>query len=197
MATLTLPAWFTPSSCSFTQSVNQRVVASPFGGSEQAIDMLNDRWLCSVELPPRVTADGAALEAFIASFRGQVNTVGLHHFVRPVPRGTARGTLTLNANAAQGAASIQIAGCSPANGTLLAGDMLGVGGLLLMVASDCTAAGGVITVPITNRLRRALTNGAAVTWDKPAAMFRLIATNGVGYTPGIAGSVSLDFAEAI
>jgi hypothetical protein len=40
---------------------------------------------------------------------------------------------------------------------LLAGDLLGIGGMLLRCAADCTAdANGVLTVPITNRLRRAV-----------------------------------------
>jgi hypothetical protein len=121
----------------------------------------------------------------------------LYHFTRPAPRGTVRGTLTLNALAAQGASSIVVTGCSPATGTLLAGDMLGVGGLLLMVGADCTAVAGVITVPIVNRLRVAQSSGAAVTWDKPTAPFRLLSTNGVQYTPGVAQAVSFDFGESI
>lgn len=197
MALITPPTTFKPRACTLVQSVTQRVSASPFGGSEQAIDLLNDRWLCNVELPPSTQAAAAALEAFTGAMRGQTNTVQLWHFARPKPQGTVRGTLTLNASAAQGAASIVLTGCSPSNGTLLAGDMLGVGGLLLMVASDCTASAGVITVPITNRLRTAQSSGAAVTWDKPKATFRMLSASGVQYTPGIAQGVSFDFGEAI
>lgn len=197
MAIVTLPALFRPRQCQLTPSVNQRVGASPFGGSEQAVDMLNDRWLLSCELPECRQADAAWREAFIGAMRGQTNIVSLYHFTRPEPRGTVRGTLTLNAAAAQGAASIVVTGCVPATGTLLAGDMLGVGGLLLMVASDCTAAAGVITVPIVNRLRVAQASAAAVTWDKPGAMFRILSTSGVQYSPGRASAVSFDFGEKI
>jgi hypothetical protein len=57
--------------------------------------------------------------------------------------------------AAQGAATLQIA--TAAGATLLAGDMLGVDGLLLRCAADCTAdSNGLLTVPLTNRLRRAV-----------------------------------------
>lgn len=336
MSVVTLPAQFKPHSCQLTQSVNQRVSAAPFGGSEQAIDLLNDRWLLSCELPNQLNSEGAWREAFIGALRGQVNVVNLYHFARKAPRGTVRGTLTLNAAAAQGASSIVVAGAyqsapelvtngtfdtdvsgwsvSGSNiigwnsgtqdatitinttsktayqtiatvvgkvysvtggfranthaqvlmyagaavdgqelmrvgsatyavpvsapttilgnfiatatttyiglyiggvavnsvifdnisvklaepGTLLAGDMLGVGGLLLMVASDCTANGsGVVTVPITNRLRVAQSSGAAVTWNQPTAAFRLLSTNGVGYAPAIANATSFDFGEAI
>jgi hypothetical protein len=197
MSTITLPALFVPRTVRLVQSVNQRVSAAPFGGSEQAIDLLNDRWLLSCEMAESQPADAAWREAFINNMRGQTNTVNLYHFTRPAPRGTVRGTLTLNALAAQGASSIVITGCSPATGTLLAGDMLGVGGLLLMVGADCTAVAGVITVPIVNRLRVAQSSGAAVTWDKPTAPFRLLSTNGVQYTPGVAQAVTFDFGESI
>lgn len=197
MALITPPATFKPRTCTMVQSVTQRVNASPFGGSEQAIDLLNDRWLCNVELPPSTHASAAAMEAFIGAMRGQTNTVQLWHFARPQPQGTVRGTLTLNASAAQGASSIVLTGCSPASGTLLAGDLLGVGGLLLMVASDCVASAGVITVPITNRLRTAQSGGAAVTWSKPMATFRLLSTSGVQYAPGVAQGPSFDFGEVI
>lgn len=197
MSLITLPAAFKPRTCHLRLAVNQRVQASNFGGSEQAIDMLNDRWLISCELPPRSTSEGSAIEAFIGAMRGQTNTTSVYHFARPAPLGTVRGTLTLNASAAQGASTIVVTGCSPSTGTLLAGDMLGVSGLLLMVASDCTAVAGVITVPITNALRKALTAGAAVTWDKPSMTARILATSDVGYEPGIAQGVTFDFGEAI
>ena len=197
MSVVTLPALFVPRSCQLTLATSQRVSASPFGGSEQAIDLLNDRWLLSCELPAARHANAAWREAFIGAMRGQVNTTALWHFARPAPRGTVRGTLTLASSAAQGAASLSITGCSPSTGTLLAGDMLGVGGLLLMVAADCTAVAGVITVPLANRLRTAKSSGTSVTWDKPTAPFRLLSTSGVQYAPGVAAPVSFDFGEHI
>jgi hypothetical protein len=175
------------------QATNQRVHTSSFGGNEQAVDMLNDRWLVSMDLPPCSADEAAAIEAFLASLRGKVNTTPLFHFERREPRGTMRGTPTLSAGASQGAASISIT----ATGTLKAGDMLGVGGLLLMVAEDCAASGGVITVPLVNRLRIALSNGAAVTWSRPTAPFRMVTPVGVLFARGVAEGFSADFVEAI
>lgn len=197
MSLITLPAAFRVRSCQLRMSTNQRVSASPFGGSEQAVDMLNDRWLLSCELPEAPAADGRWREAFIESMRGQVNWVALYHFQHQAPAGTARGTQTLNASAAQGASSIQITGVSPSTGTYLAGDLVGVDGLLLRVGTDCTAVAGVITVPLANRLRKALTSGAAVTWYRPTALFRLLSDSGVRYTPSIASALSLEFGEYI
>lgn len=197
MSLISLPAGFRPSSVSLRLHTNQRVNAAPFGGSEQAVDLLNDRWLMSLRLPATLQAESAAREAFLAALRGQVNTCALWHFVRPVPRGTMRGSPTLSAGAAQGAASIAITG-GTASGTLLSGDMLGVGGLLLMVAADVTLNGsGAGTVTLVNRLRTALSNGAAVTWSQPTAPFRLVNIAAVTYLPGMAESVDLDFAEAV
>lgn len=115
MSVIALPAAFAPRTCLFTQSTNQRVSASPFGGSEQAVDMLNDRWLVSVETGPLSRLDAVAIEVFIAALRGQTNTVALYHFARPVVAGTIAGAKTLSAGAAQGAASVTIT----ATGTLL------------------------------------------------------------------------------
>ena len=193
MALITLPTVFEPSACTLTLAVAQRVNASPFAGSEQAIDLLNDRWCMSVELPPNGLATSAQLDAFIASMRGQVNTVALWNFSRTAPRGTIAGTKTLSAAAAQGAASISIT----ATGTVLAGDMLGVGGLLLMAASDATSSAGVITVPLVNRLRTALSSGAAVTTTKPTANFRLLSYSAPQYRRGFAQGTTFDFGEAI
>lgn len=193
MSLITLPSAFKPRTCRFKESVTQRVNASPFGGSEQAIDLLNDRWIVNIETGPLSPADATAIEVFIAAMRGQTNTVALYHFARPIVAGTIAGAKTLSASAAQGAASVSIT----ATGTLLTGDMIGVGGLLLMVAQDCTSSAGVITVPLTNRLRTALSSGAAVTTTQPTANFRLLDTSGVQNTRGWSPPVSFDFGEVI
>jgi len=197
MTTVALPAGFMPRSCTLTLRANQRVYASPFGGSEQVIDLLNDRWMLSCELPPSRMASGAAIEAFIGAMRGQVNVCALYHFARPAPRGTARGTITTNGTTAQGASSVVLAGISPTGGTLLAGDMLGIGSQLFMVAADVTASGGAATVTITGRVRTAITTGTSVVWDKPTLLFRLLQTAGVTYNPRFASGASFDFGEAI
>jgi hypothetical protein len=193
MSSIAWPTALEPRACQFRLATNERVHASPFGGSEQAVDMLNDRWMCTLELPVRRSVQGAALEAFIGRMRGMTNTTPLFHFRRRVPRGTMRGTPVLAAGAAQGAASLSITG----SGTLLAGDMLGCGGLLLMVAEDCADVAGTITVPLVNRIRIALALGAAVTWNAPTAPFRLVSRPAVMYVPGHAEAVSMDFAEAV
>ena len=195
MSLIALPTGFCPNMFSLRQQTTQRSFASPFGGSEQVIDLLNDRWLISLSLPNRKFADAAVIEAFIASLRGMTNTVALYHWVRKVPRGTMRGAPTVAA-ASAGAGSLTIT--TTVGATLLAGDMIGVGGLLLQVATDAAANGaGVMVVPIVNRLRTAVAGGTAVVWDKPTAPFRLASPSAIQYIPGYAPEVSFDFVEAI
>ena len=69
-------------------------------------------------------------------------------------------------------------------GSLAIDLMLGVGGLLFMVQSDVALDGsGAGAVPITNRLRVAQSSGAAVTWDRPTALFRLMWRQDVACDP--------------
>ncbi|MFV0678639.1 hypothetical protein [Variovorax sp. tm] len=195
MSLIALPSRFCPNAFNMRLQTNQRAFSSPFGGSDQVVDMLNDRWLVSFSLANRKFADAAAIEAFIASLRGMANTVALYHWIRKQPRGTMRGTPTV---VGQGAGNGTILINTTAGATLLAGDMIGIGGLLLQVAQDCTANGaGLLTCFLANRLRTDLANGAPVIWDKPTAPFRLVSSTAVQYIPGYATEVSLDFVEAI
>lgn len=197
MSLITYPTQLVPSSCIFTLATSQRVNASPFGGSEQAVDLLNDRWTCSLSQDVVEFTTAPYIEAFIGAMRGQTNWAPIYHFARPAPRGTARGTILVNGAVAQGASSIAVDGISPSTGTLLAGDMLGVGGMLFMVASDVTAVAGAATVQITSRVRTAIVDNAAVTWDKPTTLFRLLSTSGVQYSGAAVESMTFDFGEKL
>jgi len=197
MSIIALPAVFIPSTCVFKSVTNQRVASSNFGGSEQAVDMLNDRWTCSATVQLMSYQSGAKLESFIGALRGQTNFVNLHHFVRPAPSGTARGSMTLEVSRLQGEQYLRITGVSPANGTLLEGDMLGFNGMLVMVRQDATAIGGVIEVALAQRLRKACAAGTSVIWDKPSVPFRLMDTSGVNYSGAVVEDSSFTFGEAI
>lgn len=83
--------------------------------------------------------------------------------------------------------------------TLLAGDIIGMGGQLLMVAEDTTTGtSGFLTVTLVNRLRAAVTAGAAVTVQRPTAPFQLVDAGGVptSYVPGRARGQTVEFIEA-
>lgn len=83
-------------------------------------------------------------------------------------------------------------------GTLKAGDMLGLAGMLLQVSDDCVAdAAGAMTVPLVTRLRKAVTTGTGLTLTKPTAAFRPVDTGGivVGHAGRIVREVSIEFLE--
>ena len=196
MSLIALPASLKPQNFQLELKTVQRLYGGPFGGqADQATYLRNDRWSCAFTLPGFTSDEGAVREAFIASMRGMTNWVPLHHFGRPTPRGTIAGTPTLSVAASAGAALLILQ--TSAGATMLAGDMFGIDGLLFMTASDCQAdVGGVIQVPIVNRLRRALSPVLSVTLNKPTALFRLASTSGVSYVPGkVVGDTTLEFVE--
>lgn len=190
----TAPRIFLPRSFAAELQVNQRAFSSPYGGSEQVVDLLNDRWAFSLELAARTHVEAAAMDAFVNAMRGMSNTTELYHFGRPALAGTLSGSPTAQATA-QGAASIVLNATT--GQTLKAGDLIGVAGLLLQVASDCTAASSAITVPLVNRLRKAVASSAPVTFVKPVATFRLASKPRVVYVPGYTDAVAMDFLEHI
>lgn len=109
MASLgTWPASILPKSCSPRLNFNQLANAAPGGGTEQVVDLLNDRWVFDLTLPPENFEDAAAVEAFLNSFRGMANTVDAWPFHRPEPRGTLRGSLYTVGTTAQFASSITL-----------------------------------------------------------------------------------------
>lgn len=177
---------------------NLRGHASPLSLTEQVVDLLADRWEASFVLPVSSHANAARVEAFLAALRASGNTVDIWHMGRGrnVPRGTMRGTPTLAESAAVNANSISIQ--TSAGATLLAGDLVGVGGLLLMAAADATANGsGVMSLSLVNRLRAALSSAAAVTWDTPKVEMRLTQASPVHYVPGMVNEVTVSLIEHI
>ena len=81
--------------------------------------------------------------------------------------------------------------------TIKAGDMLGLGGQLLMAAEDATANdAGEMTVPLIHRVRGTIAAGSAVTWNKPTAEFTMPSRfASVSHFPGGIEGAGLDLEE--
>lgn len=194
MSLVSLPSGLFVADFSLRLNSVSAAFSSPFGGSEQVVDLLSDRWVATLSIVPTATADSGAIEAFIAAMRGGVNHVELYHFARQRPLGTLTGSVTAQTTA-KGASSIVLNATT--GQTLKAGDLFGVDGLLLQAAADCTAVSSAITVPIVNRLRRAITAGEAVTLVKPKVPMRMIGGGGITHRTGYAEGVTLDFVEKV
>lgn len=136
------------------------------------------RWRLRLgSVPALLAADAARWKATALALRGRINHLAVWDITNPVPRGTARGSITLAASAAVGATSVQLTGITPSTGTLEAGDWLqlgtGVGSHYCMVMAPAVAVAGAATISIEPPTRQAIASGTAVAWDKPLAHYKL------------------------
>lgn len=168
---------------------------SMLNGTPQNVELPGGRWALSLTLVPVGINSAGEIESLLNYLAGGVNTVYCWHFARPVPRGTMRGSPTVNGGVTRGATSIAIT--TQAGYTLKKGDMFGAGSQLFETFADATADGnGAITVQITNRVRATISNGAAVTWDRPKAQFACMAdTNPVAYSSMLQEAAALELEE--
>lgn len=182
---------------------NLRTFVGPYTPTVQALDLLGERWAISMTLAPiaRDKRTAAAMEAFWDRLRGQVNGVAIGHQVIKVPQGTLRGSSTaqwknassVNANWVNNAsaaatwssgepfllnaigqlANTAVIRCPPGK-TLLAGDLIGLGGQLVRQLTDTAADGsGNMAIEFTPRARIAMPAGTGVMWNGPTANFIL------------------------
>jgi hypothetical protein len=173
---------FYPQMTAFGEARKRRSSGEPvMGGDAQMSEVpYSHRWSADLVLMPSASrAERAAQEAWISRIARGDNRAMFHHFQHPVPYGTLRGSLTLSGALAQGATSAVIAG--GINGqTANAGDMLGITTTaayptqLVRVVVGGTVSAGLVTVQFEPPLRASAANGASVTWDRPAALWRLV-----------------------
>jgi hypothetical protein len=195
MGTQTWPTSLIPQTFSASLKKAGLQWRSPFNGTTQAVDFVAERWVFSLTLPPKRRSDSGKVEALLMQLAGGIERVRCWHFARPQPLGTLRGTPTMTSQAVRGDTSLAVT--TTVGATLKAGDLIGAGGQVFMVASDCTADGAAhITVPVINRVRATISAAAAVTWDAPTVDMILPAMQpAVAYRPAILDGVAFDLEE--
>lgn len=182
MAIITIPAGmlFGPQ-CGMGQHRYDSVDQSEIDGSSDVRLRGHPRHTISLLPPQRLTlAEAAIWRSTLLALNGRVNVLAAYDPVRLVPRGTLRGSPVLAANATAGAMSISVTS-STSGQTVLAGDLLQVGAgfgtsQLVEVKADATL-GPTGTVQICAPIRKAITAGSAITWDRPVAYYRNNAEN--------------------
>lgn len=188
---------FTPRRFQMRTSSNTRTFTSPYTQGVQVVDLMADFWLATIELNPgNDQYSGGQIEAFVDRLKGAANRIVLWNLRRPAPLGTMRGSPTLGATVAQLANTATIA--TAAGKTLVAGDMIGLGGQLVRVMVDAVADGsGNLAIEFAPRARASIASGSAVVWDKPTANF-ILASNGapVDWSPGEFIAPSFDLRES-
>lgn len=181
MATYTWPTShkaYLPSAITWRQRHNSRMSVSSLSGAVQTISLPGMRWGATLEWPQQSYAERALLEGLLALLSGPEHRLSLWDLARPVPLGTLNLSGVTMSAAAQFADTVTLNGCGNTT-TLQRGDWLKVttaaGAQLLQVATAATAtSGGVMSgVMVRPGLRGAVTAGAAVTLDKPPALFVL------------------------
>jgi len=169
MAILTFPSVL-PSSAEWQLVSNTQQFKSPFDGSIQSSELPGARWHVSLTFPNQTSSTARVLAAFLASLRGESGRFYLHDHTQPLPRGTIAGNPVVS-GAAQTGASINTSGWT---GTLLAGDMIGIGGELKMVTADVTGPGLIQFEP---PLRQSPADASPIVTNKPTAVFKLTGDN--------------------
>jgi hypothetical protein len=155
------------------------------------------RWCCTLNFESELEQHlRPAIEAYLVSLEGGANRASLYHLARPRPNGTLRGAPVLASSVAAGARSAPLTNC---NGTVKAGDMLGIGGQIVMVLADATPVSTNMTVTFDPPLRVAQSSGVAIVWDKPSTLF-IPKSNIAGPFPylqnGLRPGMSVEFVEA-
>lgn len=197
MATYDYPTKLLPQSMEFALNKTGVTHRNPLGGPGESRIFPGDFWRVSLVMPQWNARNpkAALAEAFFGRLAGGEHRVRVGHWLQPIPRGTLRGTPTLQALAPRGAQSIVLEG---ATGDLQAGDLIGLAGQLLRCFADCTPVGGVLTVPLVNRLHRQVNAGTAVQWDRPTVLMHMPATTlAAGFSPGRAVPIQVDLDEVL
>lgn len=175
MSVITLPTGIGIASQTWGQQRNDIEFRSAFGA--QAMEGSGPLWVSSLTATIQTEAEAGIWQVLLMQLRGRTNQLSLHCLRRPAPLGTMRGTMTLNAEAVQGATTLAIVASGENAKTLLQGDLIGLGSgttqQVVMVTADATSNGsGVISVTVEPPLRNTHAAAAAVTWDAPKVLFR-------------------------
>lgn len=182
---------------------NTRMFTGPYTPTTQVLDLLGERWMISLEIPPTddVLQTVAAREAFFDRLKGPANWISMGHQVITTPIGTLDGgqaatwknasavtaqwknASAVNAtwNAGQPIVSADIAQLA-STGTLRtipgrtykAGSMFSMGGQLVRLMADTVADGsGNMPIEFQPRARQFIANGTVIVYITPTANFIL------------------------
>lgn len=205
MSIITVPSGLLIAECSYGQARYDVMELSDATGHAAARLFGPPRWRVTVRSHPALPlAQASQWDAMLLQLRGGINHLAFSDPVRKYPRGTMRGTLTLNGAHSAGAVSVSVTGGGgQASTTLLSGDWLQIGtGLgtsqLVKVVADATANGsGVIALTVEPPLRTAFSSGTAVAWSSPLAYFKQTSEPTYSYAPArMAGGFAVDLLES-
>jgi hypothetical protein len=148
----------------------------------QTLELPGARWSLSLTMPPLTrNPDSAAMEAFIASLRGQAVRARMPLFKRTAPLGTWAGSPTVDNEVgsptlSQTGTTLWTRNFSPF-ATVKKGDYfnLGSGGQLLMVTADATAdSNGTAQLAVQPAIRSAPAHGLGLVSANPVVPLMIL-----------------------
>lgn len=225
MATYDWPRDWCPNRFELTVQPNVLVFVGQYVPTVQTIDLMGERWMISLDLPPSTDeVKGRAKEAFFDRLRGPVHRIRMGNLKNPRPSGTQQGPLSVNVvngallpvnvvNAslqpvtvvggsaivaspiAAGASTASVQG--RAGRTYRAGDTIGLGGQLVRILTDATFdVNGLATIEFAPRMRAAVPQASVIAYDYPTAVFMVQSEKvPVTWMPGRHETISLELVE--
>jgi hypothetical protein len=175
---------------------DQRVTSAQFGGSEHISDLQSDTWSSTVEFEFATRTQTGALDSFLTQLSTGTVYVKFGHLARPKNKGTLDSNTETLFTASSGADYLTLS--APEGKTLLTGDMLECGELLLQVESDSVAdSSNLMEVFLVNRLRKDLPAFSTVNLTNPRAKFVPINPGSLSFSPNFSDRFKVDFEEFV
>jgi hypothetical protein len=199
---MTTLAWPTlsrlPSAQTWTLIANTQVHVSPISGVAQTQRLGGALWATTITYANVLEADAALLQALLVSLEGKAGRVNVPCFGQRRPRGTISGSPLVKGAVLAGATQISIDNVTPGQ-TLLANDLIGIGGRIYMCKSAVTADGsGTMAVTVGPATRAAIADNAAVTLIGPTTKMMLVDDRqSWEFAPGRVRTLTLDLIEAL
>lgn len=164
----TYPA--TPEATSVTlTSVQPNLMSETRSGRRQVRSIGSQRWALTLSYNPMTRAEFMPIYAFVIAQKGQYDTFTIAPPVISSTSGTASGTVTTNASASAGAASVSLTGLT---GVLKAGDFIKFANhnKVYMLRADRSGSGSASIEP---PLLTAVGSGVGVTYKNVTFTVRL------------------------
>ena len=159
----------------------QSTTESPYTFKQQTVQTAS-QWALEWSWPPMTYATAESVSAWLLSLKGQIGT--FRYFPRQrLTSGLTGRTLNLPGYAYNDAISVGGWGANAAS-SLRLGQFFQIGDQLLTVigAAAFADANGLVTITFEPELRINYAAGAAVNFANPSGVFRLITSDGLGYT---------------
>lgn len=157
--------WSIPETMSWGVETFVAESQSPYTGQIRTTAIPGGRIVVALNFPVHTLAERAQALGWWSLVGMRHHRVRLWHFALPAPRGTMRGSPTVQTGLAPGAESVVLTGM---NGTLLRGDIIGLSDGPHVVTSEIVSPVSTVgTVGISPPARASVNSASAATWDRP------------------------------